>query len=401
MPIHLSERVLSIKPSASIAARKRVVELQAEGHDIIDFTIGEPDLDTPDHIVEAAIQALRAGDTHYTPSAGTRALRQSVANKLSSTTGHSYTPEQVVVGSGAKQIIYEAFMATLNPGDEVIIPAPYWVSYPDIVRLCGGKPVVVTCEESSGFKLTAEALQAAITPRTRWLVLNSPCNPTGAVYDAQSLASLSKVLSNHPDVMVITDDIYEDLLYDESRHANLVATAPAMAPRTLLVSGFSKSYAMTGWRVGYGIGPAELIQAIVKLITQSTTCVSSISQAGALAAIDGPQDFLRQTLKTYDERRCLMQRLISSIPGVACELPQGAFYLYPGVKGLMGRRTPDGKTLDSDVDLTSYLLDSAKVAVMDGTSYGLSPYLRLSYATSLESIKDGCKRIAEACAKLS
>lgn len=400
MPIQLSKRVNSIKQSASIAAKKRVTQLQAEGRDIIDFTIGEPDLDTPAHIVDAAIQALRSGDTHYTATPGVPRLRALIAEKLTHEADSAYEPDQIVVGSGAKQLIYEAFMATLNPGDEVIVPAPYWVSYPDIVKLAEGVPVIAASDERSAFKLTPQALQASITPRSRWLILNSPGNPSGAVYDAQEIAALAQVLAAHPHIMVMTDDIYGQLAYDTHRHINIVAAAPALKERTLIINGFSKSYAMTGWRVGYAAGPALLVNAIAKLIGQSTTCVSSISQAGAIAALSGDHGFIEETRTLYKERRDLMHSIIASIPGVECVLPQGAFYLFPKVQGLMGKRTPQGAVISSDGDLVMYLLDAAGAAVMDGTSYGLSPYLRLSYATSLQAIEQGCLRIKQACGQL-
>lgn len=401
MSIQLSGRVNNIRQSPSIAAKKRVTELQAQGRDIIDFTIGEPDLDTPEHIVEAAVEALRNGNTHYTPTAGVAFLRKSIARKMTADTGVAYESEQVIVGSGAKQIIHEAFMATLDAGDEVIVPAPYWVSYPDMVNLAGGQAITVPCYENTGFKLTPQALEAAITPRTRWLVLNSPNNPSGAVYEVQEIAAIAQVLDAYSDVMVMTDDIYEALVYDACRHANVVSVAPSLAPRTLLINGFSKSYAMTGWRVGYAAGPTTLVNAISKLITQSTTCVSSISQAGAVAALCGSQDFQSEALKTYAERRDRMCEAIASIDGIECKPPQGAFYLFPNVNGLMGKLTPSGQRLNSTSDLVMYLLEAENVAVMDGSAYGLSPYLRLSFATSLNSIEQGCRRIENACAQLN
>ncbi|MCM2292598.1 aminotransferase class I/II-fold pyridoxal phosphate-dependent enzyme [Allorhizobium sp. BGMRC 0089] len=400
MSTTLAHRVTQMKPSASIAAKKKVTELQAAGHQIIDFTVGEPDLDTPAHIVDAAIQAMRHGETHYTATPGTPALRAAIVGKLRRENGLQYGSENIVVGSGAKQIILSAFEATLNEGDEVIVPAPFWVSYPDMVKLYDGKPVIVVCPEKDGFKLTAEALEAAITPKTRWLVLNSPNNPTGSVYNRHEINALADVLARHPQVMVLTDDIYEHIMFDNAEFVNVVQCAPNLFDRTLVVNGLSKSFAMTGWRVGYGAGPVDLVSAIVKLLGQSTTCASSISQAAAVAALDGKQTFVTNSCAEYLKRRDRMLELIGEIPGISVTKPQGAFYLYPSVAGLIGRTTPDGKTLQTDLDVSIYLLEEAKVAVLDGAAYGLSPYLRLSFATSLSAIEAGCAQIAEAVSKL-
>jgi aspartate aminotransferase len=401
MKITLSERVTRLKPSASIAAKAIVNELRAQGRSIVDFTIGEPDLDTPPHIVEAAIAAMRAGDTHYTATNGTPALRQAIAAKLKRENGLAFDPADIVVGVGAKQLIFEAFAATLNPGDEVIVPAPYWVSYPDIVALNGGSPVIVPCGRDTDFKLTGPVLEAAITPRTRWLILCAPSNPTGAVYTREELTALAAVLSRHPHVAVLTDDIYEHLVYDGAAAHALLAVEPALAGRVLLVNGLSKAYAMTGWRIGYAAGPSEVIAAIVKLLGQSTTCASSISQAAAVAALNGDQTPVREMVALYQRRRDLMHEGLSAIPGIACARPAGAFYIYPDVSGLIGRRTPEGKRIESDLDLSLYLLQSVGVAVMDGAAYGMSPCLRLSFATSEETIAEGCALIREACAALN
>ncbi|VFR36225.1 Aspartate aminotransferase [plant metagenome] len=401
MTVRLSRRVTRMQPSASIAAKQRVTELQAQGKEIIDFTIGEPDMDTPAHIVQGAIDAMRGGDTHYTPTAGVAPLRQAIADKLRRDAGHDYTAAQVIVGSGAKQLINESFAATLDDGDEVIIPAPYWVSYPDIVTLYDGVPVVVPTTAANDFKLTPQALAAALTPRTRWVVLNAPGNPGGAIYTRDELRALADVLAGHPEVMVMTDDIYEYLAYDQHRHVNLVAAAPDLAARTLLINGFSKSYAMTGWRIGYAAGPQALINAMGKLIGQSTTCVSSIAQAGALTALKGDQEFIEETRQVYEHRRNVMYKAVSAIPGVDCRLPQGAFYLFPSVQALLGKRTPGGQVVADDRDLVMYLLDEAGVAVMDGSAYGMPGHLRLSFATSLQTIERGCARMAQACARLA
>lgn len=400
MAIQLSERVKSLKPSASIAARKRVVELQASGRHIIDFTMGEPDLDTPAHIIDAAIEAMRSGQTHYTATLGIPQLRKAIAAKFARDNGITIDPSQVLVGNGAKQLIFEAFAATLNPGDEVIIPAPYWVSYPDIVAVNGGKPVIVDCPQEDGFLLKPDALEAAITPGTRWLILNSPGNPTGAVYDRATLEAIVAVLRRHPHVALMTDEIYEHLIYDGARHITPLSVAPDLADRCLMVNGMSKAYAMTGWRLGYVAGPVELIAAIAKLLGQNTTCANSITQAASVVALESDQSAVAAMTGDYRQRRNRMLELLGTVDGIRCDVPAGAFYLFPNVSGLIGRTTPDGNVLSSDLDVMEYLLEEANVAVMDGASYGMSPYMRLSFATALPDIEEGCRRIATACAKL-
>lgn len=400
MSLKLAERVATLKPSASIAAKKKVTDLQAAGRNIIDFTIGEPDLDTPAHIVEAAIAAMRRGDTHYTATPGTAALREAICGKLERENGLHYSPENVVVGCGAKQLIFEAFAATLSKGDEVIVPAPYWVSYPDIVSVNEGTPVIVECGENVAFKLTPAALDAAITPRTRWVILNSPNNPTGAVYSRDELKDLTAVLRRHPHVWLMTDEIYEHLVYDGQTAVNALQVAPDLADRTLIVNGLSKAYAMTGWRVGYAAGHKDLINAIAKLLGQSTTCPSSIGQAAAVAALTGDQSCIEQARARYETRRRRMIELLEGTPGLRIGKPDGAFYLYPSVAGLIGRTTSSGQVLKSDLHVALYLLDTANVAVLDGTSYGLSPYLRLCFATSMGAIELGCANIRKACEAL-
>lgn len=401
MNIPLSNRVNSLKPSASIAAKAIVNDLRAQGRKIVDFTIGEPDLDTPPHIIEAAISAMRAGDTHYTASNGTPVLRQAIADKLARDNGITINPADIVVGCGAKQLIFEAFAATLNDGDEVIVPAPYWVSYPDIVALNGGKPVIVPCSRQDDFKLTAPALEAAITPHTRWVILCAPSNPTGAIYDRDELAALAEVLHRHPHIAVMTDDIYEHLVYDGHCVDNLLRVDPTLAERVLMVNGLSKAYAMTGWRIGYAAGPSEVIGAITKLLGQSTTCPSSISQAAAVEALNGDQAPVREMVALYERRRNLMHELLSAIPGISCARPAGAFYIYPDISALIGCRTPEGQVIETDTALMLYLLESVGVAVMDGAAYGMSPCLRLSFATSEDTIAEGCALIARACAALN
>ncbi|WP_348633425.1 aminotransferase class I/II-fold pyridoxal phosphate-dependent enzyme [Mesorhizobium sp. M2A.F.Ca.ET.067.02.1.1] len=377
-----------------------VSELRASGQRIIDFTIGEPDIATPSHIIDDALAAMRGGDTHYTASAGTSTLRAAIADSLVREKEIPCKAENVVVGCGAKQLIFEAFAATLNAGDEVIVPAPYWVSYPDIVSLHGGRPVIVTCGEDVEFKLAPAVLKAAVTPRTRWLVLNTPNNPTGAVYSAQELAGLGEVLRSNPHVWVMTDEIYEYLCYEGTRAPSLIEVAPYLFQRALIINGMSKAYAMTGWRVGYAVGPKELIDVIVKLIGQSTTCASSIGQAAAVAALTGNQSCVAAAVDMYRARRDRMVEILSDAPGLEARPPAGAFYLYTSVAKLIGRRAPGGKEIKTDLDVALYFLEWAKVAVLDGSAYGLSPYLRLSFAASMEAVEEGSKAIVDACRAL-
>lgn len=396
----LASRMASVKPSPSMAAKQRVDALRASGRQIIDFTIGEPDFPTPAHIVQAGIDALSAGHTRYTASAGIAALRKAIAAKLARENGLTYSPDEIVVGCGAKHIIYDALAATLNEGDEVIVPAPYWVSYPDMVMLHGGRPVVVACAADAGFKLGAPALEAAITPRTRWLVLNSPNNPTGAVYSRDELRALCDVLVSHPHVWLLTDEIYEHFVYGDAEHLSALAVEPRLRERTLVVNGMSKAYAMTGWRIGYGAGPQALIKAITLLLTQSTTCAAGASQVAATTALEAPQDCVREATRLFGERRDRMVDLLGRIPGVRCSSPDGAFYVFPSVGGLLGASTPAGKLLTTDADVVLYFLDQAGVATIDGSSYGMPGHLRISFATSIEQIEAGCAALSQAVAKL-
>ncbi len=397
LPAH---RLDSVKPSPSMAAKARVDALRAEGRSIIDFTIGEPDFPTPQHIVEAGIAALSAGHTRYTAATGTPALRRAIADKLQRENSLSYGVDQIVVGIGAKHIIYNAFAATLNEGDEVIIPTPFWVSYPDMVALNGGTPVIVGCDESSGFKLTAAALEKSITPRTRWLVLNTPNNPSGAVYTASELKALCEVLMRHPQVWVMTDEIYEHFVYAGAQHVSPLQVQPELADRTLVINGVSKAYAMTGWRIGYGAGPRPLMQALGLLITQSTTCATGVSQAAVVAALSGSQQCVAEGAALFAQRRERIVALVNAIDGIRCLAPDGAFYIFPSVQGLLGKSTPQGKQLANDVDVMMYFLEQAGVATIDGTSYGQPGYLRFSFATSLEQIEQGCAQLAAAVAAL-
>ncbi|WP_241050401.1 aminotransferase class I/II-fold pyridoxal phosphate-dependent enzyme [Achromobacter xylosoxidans] len=397
----LAARARAIKPSPSMAAKTRVDQLRAQGRDIIDFTVGEPDLPTPPHIVQAGIDALNSGDIRYTASAGSRPLLEAARAKFQRENGLDYALEELIVGVGAKQLLYTALAATVQAGDEVIIPAPYWVSYPDMVLVNDGTPVVVACPEADGFKLTPEALERAITPRTKWLLLNTPSNPTGAMYSAQELRALAQVLARHPQVWLMTDEIYEHLAYGDERHASPAAVAPELAGRTLTINGVSKAYAMTGWRLGYAGGPRALVKAMATLISQSTSCVSAISQAAARVALSADQACVGEASAVFHARRDRIVALLDAVPGIRCPRPQGAFYVYPNVEGLLGRRTPAGALMRTDLDVVMFLLDEAGVAVLDGTAYGLSPYLRLSFATSMDNIEEGCRRIAQACGRLT
>jgi len=383
-----------------MAAKARVDALRAAGRSIIDFTIGEPDFATPAHIIAAGVDALQSGHTRYTGSTGTPALRTAIAAKLDRENHLSYHIDEIVVGNGAKHIIYNAFAATLNDGDEVIIPTPYWVSYPDMVAINGGTPVIVPCGIDSSFKLSAAALDAAITARTRWLVLNTPNNPSGAVYTAAELRDLCAVLMRHPQVWLMTDEIYEHFVYGEARHVSPLQVEPALQARTLVVNGVSKAYAMTGWRIGYGAGPRQLMKALALLMSQSTTCPGAMSQAAAVTALSGPQQCVQQGRALFSSRRARIAALINAIPGLACLPPDGAFYVFVDVAGLLGKRTPQGATLANDVDVMMYFLEQAGVATIDGASYGQPSYLRMSFATSIEQIESGCQHLRDAVSQL-
>jgi aspartate aminotransferase len=393
-------RVSRIKISPTTAASAHVRELKAAGRDILDMAIGEPDFDTPDHVKAAAHEAIDRGETKYTAVNGTVGLRKAIIADYKRRLGLEYADHEICVGGGAKQILFLALMASVEQGAEVIIPAPYWVSYPDMVIANDGKPVIVRCSENQGFKLTAEALEAAITPRTRWLILNAPSNPTGAAYSRSDLASLGDVLLRHPDVLVLSDDIYDQIWYRDEPATTLVAAVPELRERVLLANGVSKTYAMTGWRIGYAAGPAPLIAAINKLQSQMSSCPSSISQAAAAHALTSDQSFVRESVKLYKERRDYACARLNAIPGLSCVVPDGAFYLYPGCAGVIGKTTPDGKVIANDLDFVLYLLDDVGVAAVQGAAYGLSPYFRLSIATSMDAIKEACDRIDEACKAL-
>lgn len=399
MPL-IAERLNRIKPSPSSMAGQRARELRAAGRDIIGLTSGEPDFDTPQNVCEAATRAMWASQTKYTDVGGTPELRAAIADKFRRDNRLDYAPNELIVGTGGKQIIFNAFMCTLQAGDEVIVPAPYWVSYPDIVLLAEGTPVFVNCLPENAFKLTPAQLESAITPRTRWLVLNAPNNPSGATYSYAELKGLAEVLLRHPHVWVMTDDIYEHILYDRREFATIAQVEPALKARTLTINGVSKAYAMTGWRIGYGGAPAELVKAMVKLQSQSTSNPSSISQAAALEALSGPQAFIAERTRVFQSRRDAVVSALNTMPGITCHAPEGAFYVFPSCAALLGKTTPDGKRIETDEDFVMYLLDAQNLAVLQGGAYGVSPFFRISFATSMQRLEAGLARLRTACEQL-
>ena len=401
MPIRIAERLNRISASVSSMGRQRARELREAGRDVISFTTGEPDMQTPPHVIEAAHRAMLEGDTKYTDPGGTPELIAAVRRKLQRENRITYSHPEVVISTGAKQVIFNALMSTVEPGVEVIVPAPYWVSYPDVTRLAGGTPVVIDCPAETGFKVTAEALERAITPRSRWLILNAPNNPSGSMYSRQELKALTDVLMRHPHVALITDDIYEHIRYDGREFVNAVQVEPALKERTLVVNGVSKAYAMTGWRIGYGAGPAELIKAMIKLQSQSTTNPSSVGQAAAIAALDGPYDTVARNTAIFEERRDFCVELLNRAPDVACHSPEGAFYAFASCAGLFGKRAPDGRRIADDADVVMYLLDAANVAVLPGSAYGVEGFFRISFALATEQLREGCERIVRACEQLN
>ena len=396
----LSDRLSLIKPSPTIAVTTKAAELRAAGHDVIGLGAGEHDFNTPEHIKQAAAEAMAANKTRYTAVDGIPELKQAICDKFQRDNQISCTPSMVTVGTGGKQVLYNALMATVNPGDEVIISAPYWVSYPDMVLLAEGKPVPVDCPQEVGFKLTADALEAAITPRTKWLILNSPSNPTGAGYTAEDLLALAEVLRRHPHVYILVDDMYEYLVYGDFKFATLAEVAPDLQDRTLTSNGVSKSYCMTGWRIGFATGPQPMIKAMAKIQSQSTSSPNSIAQYAALAALNGPLDFIAENLKAFDRRRQFVVNALNDIDGISCVMPDGAFYVYPNIAGLIGKTAPDGTVIEDDSAFVSYLLESKGIACVQGVAFGLSPHFRISYATSDENLQTAMSRIAEAAAAL-
>jgi aspartate aminotransferase len=396
----LADRLSRVKPSATIAISAKAAALKATGKSIIALSFGEPDFDTPQNVKDAAIHAIQSGDTKYTAVDGTPKLKAAIAAKFSRENNLTYTPKQITVGTGGKQVLYNAFMATLSAGDEVIIPAPYWVSYPEMVLLAEGTPVIVSCTQETGFKMTAADLEKAITPKTKWVLLNSPSNPSGAAYTHAELKALTDVLVRYPHVWVLTDDMYEHLVYDDFTFSTPAQIEPALYERTLTMNGVSKAYCMTGWRIGYAGGPEKLIKAMGDVQSQSTSNPSSISQAAAVEALNGPQDFIPRNNAEFKKRRDLVVKMLNDAKGLHCHTPEGAFYVYPSCAGLIGATTPSGSVIKNDEDVVNYLLDSEGVAVVHGAAFGLSPHFRVSYATSVEVLEEACKRIQRACSVL-
>ena len=397
----ISDSLNRIKPSATMVITAKATQLKREGKKVIGLSSGEPDFDTPQHVKQAAIDAINSGYTKYTNIEGIPELRQSIVEKFKKDNDLNYDVSNVIVGTGGKQILFNALMSSLNKDDEVIIPAPYWVSYPDMTLLAGGKPIFVDCSSETNFKLTGEALEKVITKNSKWLILNSPSNPTGSCYSISELEEIANVVRKHENLYVMTDDIYEYIVYDNFKFYTFAQVAPDLKDRILTVNGVSKSYCMTGWRIGYAAGPSLLIKAMIKIQGQSTSNPSSISQYAALAGISGSKEFLDPCLKAFDERRHFVVDKLNSINGISCILPEGAFYAYPNVSGLIGKKTQNGKILNNDAEIVEWLLESAEVAAVPGVAFGLEPYFRVSYATSLEVLKEAMNRIEKAVLTLS
>ncbi len=396
----ISDALNRIQPSATIAISTKAMVLKAEGRDIIGLAAGEPDFDTPVNIQDAGVAAIRAGKTRYTPVDGIPELKQAICAKFKRENGLVYTPSQVSVGTGGKQVLFNALMATVNPGDEVIVPAPYWVSYPDIVMLAGGVPVFVDCQLEDGFKLRGEVLEQAITPKTKWLILNSPSNPSGAAYSRAELKAITDVLMRHPHVWLLTDDMYEHLVYDDFKFTTPAQVEPGLYHRTLTMNGVSKAYCMTGWRIGYGAGPEVLIKAMSKLQSQSTSNPSSIAQWAAVEALNGPQDFIAANNTVFKGRRDLVVSMLNQARGLSCATPEGAFYVYPSCAGAMGKLAPSGNAIKTDEDFVTELLAAEGVAAVHGAAFGMSPFFRISYATGTDVLEDACRRIQRFCGNL-
>jgi aspartate aminotransferase len=396
-----ARRMSRIKASPAAVISAKAMEMARAGRDVIALSAGEPDFDTPDHVKAAAIRAIDDGKTKYPPLTGIPELREAICRKFERDNGLRYNPDQVLVCNGGKQVIYNALTATLDPGQEVIIPAPFWVSYPDMVLLAGGDPVVVATDAANEFRLGAEQLEGAITAQTKWFILNNPCNPSGAVYSATDLQGLAEVLRRHPHVWVLTDDIYEHIIYGDEPFSTMGQVAPDLHERILTMNGLSKAYCMTGWRIGFGAGPKELIGAMAKIQSQTTSGASSISQWAGVEALDGDQTFIRDNVEVFRERRDLGASMLNQAEGLSCSVPNGAFYLYVGCRETVGKRTPAGETIETDGDFAKYLLDSEEVALVYGEAFGLSPYFRVSYALATERLREACARIQRACAALS
>ncbi|RYC11946.1 pyridoxal phosphate-dependent aminotransferase [Ciceribacter ferrooxidans] len=394
----LADALSRIKPSATIAVTQMARDLKAQGKDVISLSVGEPDFDTPQNIKDAAIAAIQRGETKYTPVSGIQPLREAIAAKFKRENGLDYKPSQTIVGTGGKQILFNAFMATINPGDEVVIPAPYWVSYPEMIALCGGTPVFVKTTIENNFKLTAEQLEKAITPKTKWFMFNSPSNPSGAAYSYDELKALTDVLMRHPHVWVLTDDMYEHLVFGDFVYYTPAQVEPGLYDRTLTMNGVSKAYAMTGWRIGYAAGPIELIKAMDMIQGQQTSGACSIAQWAAVEALNGPQDFIPASKKAFEERRDLVVSMLNQANGLVCPKPEGAFYVYPSCAALIGKKAPSGKVIATDEDFVMELLATEGVATVHGSSFGLGPNFRVSYATSNDKLEEACRRIQRFCA---
>jgi len=396
----ISNNLKRIKPSPTIAVTQKARELKASGKDIIGLGAGEPDFDTPDNIKQAAIKAIKDGDTKYTVVDGTPALKDAIIKKFKRENNLEYQVDQITVGAGGKHVIYNVMMATLNEGDEVVVPAPYWVSYPDIVLLAGGKPVILECNEKQGFKINPPELEKTITKKTKWIILNSPSNPTGACYSEKDIREIAKVLEKYPHVYILSDDIYEHVTYEGFKFFT-IAQIEGLKDRVLTMNGVSKAYSMTGWRIGYAAGPKEIIKAIAKIQSQSTTNPSSISQAAAVEALNGTQDFIKERATSFQERRDFVVKALNEIDGIECLNPEGAFYVFPSCKGLIGKKDSDGKELNNDTDFVQSLLENSGVAVVQGSAFGLEGFFRISYATSMENLKKALEKISSYCKKLS
>jgi aspartate aminotransferase len=396
----ISDSLKKIKPSPTIAVTQKARELKAAGKDVIGLGAGEPDFDTPENIKQAAIKAINDGDTKYTAVDGTPALKKAIVEKFKKENNLDYTADQITVGAGGKHVIYNAMMATLNEGDEVIVPAPYWVSYPDIVLLAGGKPVVMECDEKQSFKINPSDLEKFITPKTKWIILNSPSNPTGACYTEKDIREIAKVLENYPHVYILSDDIYEHVTYEGFKFFT-IAQIESLKERVLTMNGVSKAYSMTGWRIGYAAGPKEIIKAISKIQSQSTTNPSSISQAASVEALSGTQDFIKKRADSFQERRDFVVKALNDIDGLECLNPDGAFYVFPSCKGLMGKKDTNGKEIKSDTDFVQSLLENSGIAVVQGSAFGLEGFFRISYATSMDNLKKALEKISSFCKSLS
>ena len=396
----ISDSLKKIKPSPTIAVTQKARELKAAGKDVIGLGAGEPDFDTPDNIKQAAIKAINDGDTKYTAVDGTPALKKAIVEKFKKENNLDYTTDQITVGAGGKHVIYNAMMATLNDGDEVIIPAPYWVSYPDIVLLAGGKPVVMECDEKQGFKINPSDLEKFITPKTKWIILNSPSNPTGACYSENDIKAIAAVLEKHKHIYILSDDIYEHVTYEGFKFFT-IAQIESLKERVLTMNGVSKAYSMTGWRIGYAAGPKDIVKAIAKIQSQSTTNPSSISQAASVEALSGTQDFIKKRADSFQERRDFVVNALNVIDGIECLNPDGAFYVFPSCKGLMGKKDPNGNEIKSDTDFVQSLLENSGIAVVQGSAFGLEGFFRISYATSMDNLKKAMDKISSFCKSLS